>query len=216
MGDLPGVGPRAVTALGRLDVHSVRDLLYHLPRRHLDRRGVTPMANLVPGVEATVFGTVWQVQTRRRGQAHGLTITEAILQDETGTATPSGSTSPTWCVPSPAPAGWSSAGKVEVASGGAVEPISPEFEFDFGRSAAHGRLVPFYGKTQGLSDKQLRDMGAPGPGRQPGAGARPPAPDVIEGARLKDLATALEQAHFPEDETPWWGPDGAWPSTSCC
>ena len=71
VGDLPGVGPRAVTALGRLGVYSVRDLLYHLPRRHLDRRGVTAMADLVPGAEATVFGTVWQVQTRRRGRPTG-------------------------------------------------------------------------------------------------------------------------------------------------
>ncbi|MDQ3701717.1 MAG: hypothetical protein M3442_12475, partial [Chloroflexota bacterium] len=41
VGELPGVGPKAVVALERLGIYSIKDLLYHFPRRHLDRRSVT-------------------------------------------------------------------------------------------------------------------------------------------------------------------------------
>ncbi len=200
VGDLPGVGPRAVTALGRLGVYSVRDLLYHLPRRHLDRRGVTAMADLVPGAEATVFGTVWQVQTRRRGQAHGLTITEAILQDESGFCHAIWFNQPYLVRTLSRPGRVVFSGKVEVAAGGALQLVSPEFEFDSEDLLHTGRLVPFYGKTEGVSDKQLRTWVRLALDASREQVRDPLPPDVIEEAGLFDLATALEQAHFPEDD----------------
>ncbi|HXI16508.1 MAG TPA: DNA helicase RecG, partial [Chloroflexota bacterium] len=83
MGELSGVGPKSAKALEKLGVSTVRDLLYHLPRRHLDRRSLSRIGDLLPGQEATVVATVWQVQTKR-SPVQRRVITDAILQDESG------------------------------------------------------------------------------------------------------------------------------------
>ncbi len=55
---LTGVGPRRASALGRLGVETVLDVLHHYPRRHEDRRSLSTMASVTPGEVATVSGHV--------------------------------------------------------------------------------------------------------------------------------------------------------------
>ena len=55
---LKGVGPKVATRLARLDIHSIEDLLFHLPYRYQDRTHLTPMGALRPGQEALVQGKV--------------------------------------------------------------------------------------------------------------------------------------------------------------
>ena len=51
---LQGAGPQAASALRGLDLHTVGDLLFHLPLRYEDRRRLTPLADLREGAEALV------------------------------------------------------------------------------------------------------------------------------------------------------------------
>jgi ATP-dependent DNA helicase RecG len=197
--DLPGVGPKGVVALARLEIHCLRDLLYHFPRRHLDRRSVTPVADVVPGAEVTVFGTVWQVQ-QKRSPVQGVSVTDAIIQDESGYCHAVWFNQPYLVRVLSRPGRVLFSGKVEVGPDGALQLASPEFEFDSDDLLHTGRLVPFYGKTEGLTDKQLRTWVrlalAAGAGQ-----VRDPLPvETIREAGLLDLATALEQAHFPDDD----------------
>jgi len=70
--------------LEKLGIASVGDLLRHFPSRYEDFSRIVPIADLAPGEEATVRGVVRSAQaryTRRRGMA----ITEALIEDETGT-----------------------------------------------------------------------------------------------------------------------------------
>jgi ATP-dependent DNA helicase RecG len=55
---LKGVGPRLAERLANLGVTSVQDLLFHLPSRYQDRTRLTPIADLTPGGEVLVEGTV--------------------------------------------------------------------------------------------------------------------------------------------------------------
>lgn len=55
---LKGVGPKQAERLARLDIHSVEDLLFHLPLRYEDRTRVTPIGALRPGSQAVIVGTV--------------------------------------------------------------------------------------------------------------------------------------------------------------
>ncbi|MFN2568963.1 MAG: hypothetical protein ABR564_05105, partial [Candidatus Dormibacteria bacterium] len=48
------IGPQHARRLERLGVHTVRDLLFHLPRRYEDTRDVLPLAALRPGDVQTV------------------------------------------------------------------------------------------------------------------------------------------------------------------
>ncbi len=79
---LKGVGPVRATAFARLGVHTVEDLLYHLPHRYLDATSVTPIARAALGREVTIVGRVISkgvLPTRR-----GLRIFRAVLQDGSG------------------------------------------------------------------------------------------------------------------------------------
>ena len=53
-----GVGPQLAARLARIGIHSIQDLLFHLPLRYQDRTRITPIAALRPGVEAVIEGEV--------------------------------------------------------------------------------------------------------------------------------------------------------------
>ncbi|NDE08135.1 MAG: hypothetical protein EBZ89_12220 [Chloroflexi bacterium] len=194
---LPGVGAKTVEGFSRLGINSVFDLLYHLPRRHLDRRSLTPLANLQPGQVATVMVTVVSVNVKSPAR-RGLTITEAQVRDESGYAQ----------------AVWFNqqymlrrlgnsgqvllSGRVEQQAGGAMQFTSPELETDLEDSLHAGRLVPFYAKTEGITDKQLRTvirraLDLTGPALRDALPV-----EVRAQENLLPFVTALESAHFPD------------------
>ena len=80
---LRGVGSERSAQLARLEIHTVRDLLLHRPRRHEDRRQLRSIDSLRTGETAAVFGTIMAmgVKTWRHGQR---SVFECILEDGTG------------------------------------------------------------------------------------------------------------------------------------
>ena len=55
---LKGVGPRVAERLARIQIHTIQDLLFHLPIRYQDRTRIRAIAALRPGDETVVIGTV--------------------------------------------------------------------------------------------------------------------------------------------------------------
>ncbi|WP_419570931.1 ATP-dependent DNA helicase RecG [Rheinheimera sp.] len=55
---LKGVGAKNADLLHKLGIQSVQDLLFHLPLRYEDRTRIYPIAQLMPGIQATVLGEV--------------------------------------------------------------------------------------------------------------------------------------------------------------
>jgi ATP-dependent DNA helicase RecG len=80
---LRGVGPERTALLARLEIHTVRELLLHRPRRYEDRRQIRPIDSLQSGETAAVCGTVAAlgVKTWRQGQR---SVFECIVDDGTG------------------------------------------------------------------------------------------------------------------------------------
>jgi len=78
---LKGVGPQRATALDRLGVRSVEDLLFHLPMRYEDRSRIVPIAALTPGQRAAVAGRVVVAGVRR---ARRMPLFEAVVEDGSG------------------------------------------------------------------------------------------------------------------------------------
>src|SRR5258705_10067910 len=68
---LTGVGPEMARRLGKLEIRTVRDLLFHIPRAYRDRRLVTPIAFLKPHTEATVLAKVMSLRLERRFRRRG-------------------------------------------------------------------------------------------------------------------------------------------------
>jgi ATP-dependent DNA helicase RecG len=199
VGQLPGVGPKSVAALAKLEVHCLNDLLYHLPRRHLDRRSLSRIADLAPGQDATVVATVWQVQTKR-SPVQRRVVTDAILQDESGYCHAVWFNQPFLARTLSRPGRLLFSGRVEFAAGGGPQLASPEFEFESDDLLNTGRLVPFYPKTEGISDKQLRSWIRLALEATHDQVFDPLPRQVRDAEGLLSLREALAQAHFPDDE----------------
>ena len=84
VGQLRGVDAKTSARLERLDVATVRDLLYLFPRRHEDYSSVVTVSEIVPGQECTLIATVWESRVVAQGAKGRRKDTEAVLGDETG------------------------------------------------------------------------------------------------------------------------------------
>jgi len=62
---LTGVGPEMARRLSRLEIRTIRDLLFHVPRSYRDRRLITPIAFLRPHQEASVLATLRTLRDRK-------------------------------------------------------------------------------------------------------------------------------------------------------
>src|SRR6266403_5834664 len=79
---LRGVGPERAAQLARLEIHTVEDLLLHLPRRHEDRRQFRPVADLQLGEAAVTRGKI-VAQGVKWFAKHSKSIFEFVLDDGT-------------------------------------------------------------------------------------------------------------------------------------
>ncbi|MCV6609207.1 MAG: ATP-dependent DNA helicase RecG [Amphritea sp.] len=81
--ELKGVGAALQLKLEKLDIHTLQDLLFHLPLRYQNRTRIMPIGSLRPGDEGVIEGEVKGadiVMGRRRSMV-------CRLQDGTGTVT---------------------------------------------------------------------------------------------------------------------------------
>ena len=62
LSSLTGVGAALSNKLAKINLHTVQDLLLHLPLRYEDRTPLYPIGELLPGVYATVEGEVLNCQ----------------------------------------------------------------------------------------------------------------------------------------------------------
>lgn len=80
---LSGVGPVVEKGLNKLGILNVRDLLMHFPRKWEDFSKLSKLNTIKPG-KIAVNCKVLSIAVRRSHRNKRLTITEAILSDETG------------------------------------------------------------------------------------------------------------------------------------
>ena len=79
--ELSGVGSKRKSILNDHGISTIQDLLYYLPRRHLDRTSIIPIQKLKKGMIATLIGNVqtFGEKSIRRGK-----LFQVILSDGTG------------------------------------------------------------------------------------------------------------------------------------
>ena len=204
---LRGVNAKTSDRLKRLDVATVRDLLYLFPRRHEDYSNVVSISEVVPGQECTIVATVWESRVISQSPKGRRQDTEAILGDD------SGNMRVIWFgqryLARTIPPGRKVAisGKADVFRGQpvfnspAVEPLEVE------QAGIHtGRMVPVYPLTEGLAARGLR--GFTWDALQNWLGGveetLPTKLSVSEGlAGMMPLREAIFQAHYPDDEETW-------------
>lgn len=72
------------TALAKLGIVTVRDLLYHFPSRYDGGGGVASVAGLTDGIHARVYGTLSGITTKKSFRG-GVPMAEGKVTDATGT-----------------------------------------------------------------------------------------------------------------------------------
>lgn len=78
--DIKGIGPKTAELLNKAGIFTLRDLAYYLPRTYENYQQAQKISDLRPG-QVTIKAKVDDVRNSRRGR---LTITEAVLRDDSG------------------------------------------------------------------------------------------------------------------------------------
>ena len=201
---LRGVDEKQAGRLKRLDVYTVRDLLYLFPRRHLDYSNVARISELIPGEMCTVVGTVWEARNLKGGPAGKRTDTEAVISDDSGNIRVrwfgqrylAQTLKPNRRV--------AISGRVDVYRG-QITFDSPDYELlDRGGKLLHtGRLVPVYPLTEGLTGRSLRRITWQALQEWLG-GVEEPLPEVVlSRAGLPPIQDAIINAHYPDSPDSW-------------
>ncbi len=201
--DLPitvirGIALSVANKFAKLDVRTVRDLLYFFPRRYVDYSRIKPISELIEGEEQTITGTIWQARMANLGNRRG---TEAIIGDKTGNIRAVWFNQPYLAKRFRTNARIVVSGTVSVFKGNKVFE-SPEWELLGDKELIHtGRLVPVYPLTQGLYPRQVRKWTKEAVDGYAGQLGDFLPPEIKTRCQLLDIASAVAQVHYPDDLT---------------
>ena len=153
--ELKGVGPAVAEKLAKLGIHSVQDILFHLPLRYVDRTRVQPIGSLQPNHNVVIEGEV-KAASIVLGRRRSLMVK---VQDKTGIATLrffhfSRSQQDNFrngrkirCF-----------GEVRLGRAG-LELYHPEYQFSGDRPLPNTEtLTPIYPATDGLTQQRIRQL----------------------------------------------------------
>ncbi|MCE5313876.1 MAG: ATP-dependent DNA helicase RecG [Armatimonadota bacterium] len=196
-----GVGPRLAGTLGKLDIFTVRDLIYHFPRRHEDRTRFARIASLRHGESATIFGTILTADNvKTRGS---LVLTKVAVDDGTGVM------ELTWFNQKFRKDQFLKLKGRRIVAYGAVaagrwgvEIASPEWELysEDADPLSSGRVVPVYPLTEGLFQSQVRKAIKGALDTYVPLAQEILPEDVRNRLDLMDIGDALRNIHFPESQ----------------
>ncbi len=198
---LRGVGDKVAQVLAKLDIYTVGDLLFHLPRRYEDRTQFRKIAHARVGEPATFMGTLVTADNLRP-RPH-MTLTKAFLDDG------SGMLELIWFnQPYMKDTLLKLRNKKIVVygtvkeSGWGLQIESPEWEElgsddDPNDLLGMNRIVPIYPLTEGIRQKRMRQIVY---NALQVADQMPDVlpPSVVRRVGLMRLSDALRQIHFPD------------------
>jgi ATP-dependent DNA helicase RecG len=190
-----GVKGAMQAKLEKLDVRSVRDLLYLFPNRHNDFANIRSIADLQPEEEQTTLVSVWSAAVVRLGRRPG---TQAVVGDDTGTMRVVWFNQPYLADQLKTNDRIVLAGKVGIFN--RLKTMeNPEWERLQADDLTHtGRLVPVYPLTQGLSQRTLRRVAKEAVDRFAPLVTDPLPSDLRRRHGLPELKQALRQMHYPD------------------
>ena len=195
------LNPRLLGALEKKGLTRVGDILFLLPRGYEDRRRLSTLRELHPGVRGVTVGTI-----RAAGEVTlrpGRRVFRAVLSDATGSiALTYFQTGPWMKARFPLGQRLIVSGEVRVSPVGR-EMVHPEVEpaDDAQGSGVHfGRIVPLYPGFERHEQRQIRAL-AHGIARDASAAVADPVPAaVLQRLGLLRLPEALARLHSPHDD----------------
>ncbi|MBX3061716.1 MAG: ATP-dependent DNA helicase RecG [Anaerolineae bacterium] len=192
---LNGIGPKNAEKLAELDLFTVEDVLFNLPRRYDDYTQMPPLAKLLPGMTVTALGEVRSVGVfkGKRGQE----IINVTLGDGTGTLTATFFGAPWLRTVFERGMQIALRGKVELFLG---KPTMSQPEWEpVERDALYNPMIlPVYSLSRNTKQNLLRRAASAALDLCAEFYPDPMPESVLERMDLPDLGWALMQLHFPE------------------
>ena len=189
LSQIPGVGPKIIEKLKRLNINSPQDLLYHFPNRYVDFSHSVKINSVLENENVTITGEV--LDFKNIFTRNGKNIQKAIVSDNTGKIDLIWFNQPYLSKNIKTGDTLSFAGAVSLFQNKKTI-IAPEY-------GPHntGKIIAVYPETSGLSSKwfrkiiqtQIQNLLSPIKETLPA--------DLIKKFKLLDLKTALFQIHCP-------------------
>lgn len=194
---IPGIGEFRAEALSRLEISTIKDLIYHFPRKHEDFSNLTPINKLNFSDKVSIAATVKSIYTRNiKGGKQK--ITEAILVDDSGNLRITFFNQPFLERSIKPGLRIMVSGLVEMYSGRYVLTNPEWIELDKG-GVALNRLFPYYSLTKNITQKWLREIIFKQINLWVPKISDFFSPEFLSRAKILDLPTALRNIHFPEN-----------------
>jgi len=198
---LKGVGPSMEAKLAKLGIHSLRELLFHLPSRYQDRTRITPISTLRPGDNVVIEGDVQQTEIkfgkRRMLLSHisdgGGSLTLRFFYFNSGQQNRLSPGRRIRCFG-------------EIRGGGAtLEMIHPEIELisDSFSATLEESLTPIYPTTEGLQQPAIRKLVKQALELLQQSGEALPEllpPETLHQHHYPTTAEAIQFIHYPPPE----------------
>jgi ATP-dependent DNA helicase RecG len=197
-----GVGPQRARLLGRLNIKTVRDALYHLPYRYEDRRSIKKICRLSYARMETAIGKIVSMEVVRLPRRN-FRIFELVISDETGVLKGKWFNQPYMKKNFTLGREVILSGVVKRSSHGGAwfEMDNPEYEFaeDDSESLIHtSRIVPIYRTTAGMSVRVLRSVMFNALTTACGSIRDDVPPEICSRYGLPSLKESLLNCHFPD------------------
>jgi len=197
-----GVGTKLAQVLSKLNIYTLGDLLFHLPRRYEDRRHFRKIAHARAGDAVTVSGKLVTVDNVK---VRNLTLTKAYLDDGSGVL------ELVWYNQPYMKDTLTKLRNSQIVAYGIVKESpyglqmeTPEWEdltdgADPDSLLSVNRIVPIYPLTEGIRQKRMRQI------IWNAVQYAHLAPEILprsvrERLGLMPIQQALQQIHFPDDE----------------
>lgn len=180
--DLAGVGEKRQKQFNKLGIHTVGDLLFHVPRRYEDYTNLVTVSDMQPGKVSLkgAFTTVKGRYARKR-----LHITTALFEDESGATEIVWFNQPYRAEQLPLKTTLLLSGELKL-SGNRFSIANPVYQPVESEDSKQGVVVPIYAETAGLTSKQINKH-AKAALKASGLGEYP----QVLGAKLADILATL-------------------------
>ncbi|OGY41778.1 MAG: ATP-dependent DNA helicase RecG [Candidatus Buchananbacteria bacterium RBG_13_36_9] len=195
--NLTRVGKATSGRLRRLGLNTVNDLLYYFPFRYEDYSQVVVIKDLLPSQTVTIKGKIVLIENRRSHRKR-MTITEALIEDDTGSIKVVWFNQPFLIKYLKSGDEIFIAGTTEI-NNLSLQFTSPAYEkITGGDSLNTAKIVPVYSLTSNLTQKQLRFLIKVALESVNMIKEWLPL-EIIKKNNLANFNFALTQIHFPND-----------------
>lgn len=200
-----GVGLKRTSVLQRLRIETVEDALWTIPWRYEDRSVMTPIGNLVPGMVASICGTVGKCDAKRTRNRR-MSVLELGVEDESGRMQVVFFNQPYLEEMLPVGTRVMMSGRVLASRQGWMVPRMDVAQYEVlgegSESTLHvGRIVPIYHETKGWTSRQMRVL-VRNLFMDHGLELEDHLPVALRARqRLIPLHEALQDVHFPKPGT---------------